>query len=244
MADEQITSSTANIPYINVINQGSDQTAPSAGRAILYIKSGILYVRLDTGSPVAVGGAVALAEGQLAVGDGSGDLSALALGTEGQVVTADASGFATWDDLPAGDGGGYPESASIAALSWTAYSGGAPTIYLWPSQPFYYIMQRSAAAQNDSLTYKVSLAAGTYSLRVIYEKESVNAIATITLGGVAVGTLDMYAAGATWNQVETFTGIVLGTGGAKDLVFTASTRNGSASGWQLPITLITIWRTA
>lgn len=108
MADEQITSNTANIPYVNLINNGSDQAAPSAGRAILYIKSGVAYVRLDTGDPVPVGGAVALAEGRLAIGDGSGELSALALGTEGQVVTADASGFATWDDAPEGDGGGGP----------------------------------------------------------------------------------------------------------------------------------------
>lgn len=96
MADEQITSSTANIPYVNFINVGSDQAAPSAGRAILYIKSGVAYVRLDTGDPVPVGGVVALAEGQLAVGDGSGILSALALGDEGDVVTADANGMATW----------------------------------------------------------------------------------------------------------------------------------------------------
>lgn len=104
MADEQITSNTANIPYVNFTNVGSDQAAPASGRAILYIKNGVAYVRLDTGSPTPVGGAVALAEGRLAVGDGSGELSALALGTEGQVVTADASGFATWDDAPAGGG--------------------------------------------------------------------------------------------------------------------------------------------
>lgn len=105
MADEQITSSTANIPYINFINVGSDQAAPSAGRAVLYIKSGVAYVRLDTGDPVPVGGAVSLAEGQLAVGDAGGTLSALALGTEGDVVTADASGHASWAS-PAAPGGG------------------------------------------------------------------------------------------------------------------------------------------
>lgn len=106
MADEQITSNTANIPYVNLINVGSDQAAPSAGRAILYIKEGVAYVRLDTGAPVAIGGAVALPEGRLAIGDGSGVLSALALGTEGQLVTADASGFATWAAAPTGEGGG------------------------------------------------------------------------------------------------------------------------------------------
>lgn len=113
MADEQITSNTANIPYINMINAGSDQAAPSSGRAVLYIKNGVAYVRLDTGSPTPVGGAVALAEGQLAIGDGSGELTALAVGTEGQVVTADASGLATWDDLPASAGGDLEKIADV-----------------------------------------------------------------------------------------------------------------------------------
>lgn len=104
MADVQIDQDAANIPAINVINGVSDASAPGSGHAKLYVKDGVLYVRLDTGDPVAVGGLVALAEGQLAIGDGSGDLSALALGTEGYVVTADANGFATWAESVAGGG--------------------------------------------------------------------------------------------------------------------------------------------
>lgn len=106
MADEQITSNTANIPYVNFLDVGADQTAPTAGRAILYIKSGVANVRLPDGTVTPIGGAVALADGQLAVGNGSGVLSALALGTEGDVVTADAGGKATWAAPGGGPGGG------------------------------------------------------------------------------------------------------------------------------------------
>lgn len=123
MADEQITSNTANIPYVNFTNVGSDQAAPAAGRAILYIKSGVAYVRLDAGDPVAVGGSVALAEGRLAVGNGSGVLSALALGTEGQVVTADASGHAVWDSpAPAGGGDTLISAHTVAAGGETSHT--------------------------------------------------------------------------------------------------------------------------
>lgn len=129
MADEQITSSTANIPYINMINVGSDQAAPSAGRAIIYVKSGVPYVRLDTGSPAPIGGVVALAEGQLAVGDGSGVLSALSLGTEGDVVTADASGYATWA-APAAPGG-----SGDTQIATHTVGGGGEASYSFSSIP-------------------------------------------------------------------------------------------------------------
>lgn len=101
-------SDSLNNPALNFENRSTDPTAPGSGRALLYIKDGAAYVRLPSGDPVAIGGVVALAQGRLAIGDGSGALSALALGTEGYVVTADASGFATWAENTGGSGGSDP----------------------------------------------------------------------------------------------------------------------------------------
>lgn len=91
-----IDADSLNNPAINFENRSTDPAAPGSGRAKLYIKDGEVYVRLDTGDPAVVGGSIALAEGLLAIGSAAGILSALAAGTEGQVVTADASGHATW----------------------------------------------------------------------------------------------------------------------------------------------------
>lgn len=99
-----INADAANIPSVNLVVQGSDPAAPGSGHAQLYIKGTTLYVRLDSGDPIAVGGVVTLAEGQLAIGDASDELTALALGTEGQVITADASGMAEWASPAAGGG--------------------------------------------------------------------------------------------------------------------------------------------
>lgn len=107
-----INADSLNNPGVNFENRSTDHAAPGSGRAMLYIKNGSVYVRLDTGDPVAVGGVVTLAEGQLAVGDGSDLLSALALGTEGYVVTADASGKAVWAEAPSATGGGWTLIAS------------------------------------------------------------------------------------------------------------------------------------
>lgn len=104
MADVAINADGANIPSVNFGVQGSDVAAPGSGRAQLYVKAGGVYVRYSTGDPTALGGGVTLAEGQLAIGDGDGALAALDLGEEGQVVTADGSGFAAWADAPAGAG--------------------------------------------------------------------------------------------------------------------------------------------
>jgi len=98
-----INADAANIPAVNFVDQGSDPANPGSGHVLLYTKGGEVYVRGDTGAAVPVGGTPALAEGQIAIGDGSDLLSALALGTEGDVLTADAAGMATWA-APAGGG--------------------------------------------------------------------------------------------------------------------------------------------
>jgi len=132
--DVAINNDGANIPSVNLAVQGSDPAAPGSGRAQLYVKSGGLYVRYSSGDPVLAGGDVALAEGQLAIGDGTGVLSALGVGTEGDVVTADASGFATWA-APAG-GGGYTQGARARRTTDQTITTGTPTVIAFDTQDY------------------------------------------------------------------------------------------------------------
>lgn len=244
MADEQITSNTANIPYINLIDQSSDQAAPTSGRAILYVKGGVAYVRLPAGDPAPIGGAVALAEGRLAVGDGDGILSPLALGAAGQVVTADASGFATWDDLPAAPAQVGASPISIPPWAFDSYTGNAPGLAGSASTYGGGWLTVTTTAQNDSLTYKLALVAGTYSLRIVGVKGNTCGIITATLGGVSAGTFDQYSSSFVYNQTWEQTGIVVAASGLADLVLTMATKNGSSSNYKYYLTSIALWRTA
>lgn len=123
MADVQIDQDAANIGAINLVDGSTDPATPGSGHAKLFMKDGTLYVRLDSGTVAAVGGVPTLAEGRLAIGDGDDLLSALAVGTPGHVVTADASGFASWAAPTGGDGGG---DALIAEV--TVPAGGQSTV--------------------------------------------------------------------------------------------------------------------
>lgn len=207
MADVQIDQDAANIPAVNVVDQGSDPTAPGAGHVLLYVKSGVLYVRLSDGTVAAVGGVPSLPEGRLAIGDGDDLLSALALGSEGDVVTADSSGFATWA-APAASGGG-----DVVLIQDQVVDGSAPTSVTFSGIPNTYkhlrfeCQARSNLAANPSQWVLLQLngdsgANYTYQWAGFYYNSSVT-------GGVATATAtcsiaQICAASATTNRASSF----------------------------------------
>lgn len=244
MADEQITSNTANIPYLNLIDVGSDQAAPAAGRAILYVKSGALYVRRSTGDPASVGGSVTLASGRLAVGDGDGLLSALALGTEGQLVTADASGHATWADPASATGGPFGGHVTLLPMAYESYSGhplafmpsGTGWLQGWWTQ--------AAPAQDDSWTFKVSMSAGTYTFMFLGLQAADAPILHVYDGATQLGTVDTYATSYAYSVPLKATGLVVASSGLKDLKIAAESKNASSSGYKVYAQMFALWRTA
>lgn len=244
MPSVQIDSDSLNAPALNLINGSGDPTAPGSGHAKLYVKSGGVYVLLDTGPAVALGGDPALAEGQLAIGDGSGILSALALGDEGQVVTADVNGMATWDDPPAGGSGG--PNAPIW-LPWWIYSSSQGSGWKHTSnvgQDSFGYSITTSSAQNDYLEWTLWLEPGTYDVTFYYVKSQSSAIGTVVLDGSTLGTFDSYNGTNQYNQKAAFTGNVVASAGAKLLRVTAATRNGSANGWFLLMSGVLVQRTA
>lgn len=115
----QINQDAANIPSVNLVEQGSDIATPGTGHVQLYVKSGAVYIRLDDGTVLAVGGVPTLTEDSLAVG-GAGDLlTALTPGAEGAVPTRQADG--TIEEVVPTPGGGGGETLIEA---WTVAAGG------------------------------------------------------------------------------------------------------------------------
>ena len=244
MPDVAINADGANIPSVNFGVQGSAPSAPGSGRAQVYVKESGVYVRFNTGDPLPIGGSVALAEGQLAVGNGSGVLAALALGTEDQVVTADASGMAVWADPPAGGGSGTETyRQEICPQGYSAYTGGVPTFAGIASHINGGIWQQGSPADQDDVSYILDLSAGTWTMRVVWNRYTNKGIVKAYLDGSLIATQDMYGSSAN-NQVWTVTGIAVATGGSHTLRFLVDGKHASSSNFYYALSQVSLWRTA
>ena len=98
--------------------------------------------------------------------------------------------------------------------------------------------------QNDEITYETALEAGTYSIFLVTITNSDQAILTITLGGVAAGTIDCYSAITAFSVTKSLTGIVLSTSGTQTLNIKAATKHASSSAYRVRLSTIAIIRTA
>lgn len=92
-------------------------------------------------------------------------------------------------------------------------------------------MQYGGTAQNDSVEWDIVLAAGTWTIQFECVKFSDCGIVTISVDGSDVGTIDTYAAGATYNQIVSLANIVIASTGKKRIKFMIATKNASSSGF-------------
>lgn len=93
------------------------------------------------------------------------------------------------------------------------------------------------AADADSFSGSVVLIAGTYSLRIVGIKLSSAGILDWTLDGASIATgQDWYAAGTTYNQEVTISGITVTGNGRHTLVGTVNGQNASSSGYDIYLT--------
>lgn len=105
-------------------------------------------------------------------------------------------------------------------------------------------LYNSSHAQNDELTFKVHLAKGTYTIMMLVSKSTSCAIATMSLDGVSVATLDTYNNGNLVDSRVEQADIAVATSGLKTLSMKLATRNGGAIDWYIQINFIEMWRTA
>jgi hypothetical protein len=104
--------------------------------------------------------------------------------------------------------------------------------------------RESSGAQNAEVTFKIALAAGTWTLHLFTLTGSNLGIVTVSLNTVSQGTIDLYTAGLTANVKKTLTGVAPGTSALHDLNFKMATKNASASTFFGELISITLERTA
>lgn len=100
------------------------------------------------------------------------------------------------------------------------------------------------ADQNAYIEWSVLLAAGTWTIRFLYESSTAGGIVTATLDGASVGTVDTYAASSANNVVASITGITVASSGHKLARFAVLSKNGSSASYYFLPQSIQFQRTA
>jgi len=103
----------------------------------------------------------------------------------------------------------------------------------------------SSNANEDKLGYKVYLAAGTYTMKLLYGTDANNAKVTVEVdGSKEIDQLDTYSGSTVHNNVETVTGITVSSAGIIDITVMADDRHGSSSAYYLRLQALVFYRTA
>ena len=144
---------------------------------------------------------------------------------------------------PAGGGGWQPEvgEGHITILPWNYSAVVQGTWVIYPSATAIPWIENDSHSQNDQLDFKVYLAVGTYTFKLLYIRETYAAILTLLIDGVSVGTIDCNGSEAL-NQIGQITGIPISTGGLKTVSIKAATKTGS--NWYLLLQSLCFFRTA
>jgi hypothetical protein len=104
-------------------------------------------------------------------------------------------------------------------------------------------MQSASPALHDYVEYLVLLAAGTWRVDILFYRNTNRAIATATLDGSSIGTIDEYGT-LVHNIAGSITSISVATTGVKTLRLQAESKNGSSSDYYLSFNLIVFTKTA
>lgn len=102
----------------------------------------------------------------------------------------------------------------------------------------------NAGVQNAEVNFDVTLAAGTWTIRGIFQTSSDAGIVTVALDGVDVGTIDLYSAGTVQNVQLALAGVVLATTAKRRLRLKTSTKNGASTSYFGVINGLQLQRTA
>jgi hypothetical protein len=89
--------------------------------------------------------------------------------------------------------------------------------------------RQSSAAQNDSVEWNVSLAAGTWDVELLHTTLNTNGIYHVSLDGTEVGTIDSYSASQTPSVRSTIAGIEVSRTGVHEFQLKMASKNVSSS---------------
>lgn len=109
---------------------------------------------------------------------------------------------------------------------------------------FYGALTHTPANDGDNLSWKVYLAAGTYTLFIMNTTSNTMGIIDFDIDAVEVASFDLYTVGLVHNARRTETGIVIASSGLYTLKLRVDGKNASSGGYNVWQQLITLWRTA
>jgi hypothetical protein len=164
-------------------------------------------------------------------------------GTSGQVLTSDGSGSAVWsepDEITAG----LPWKIDVNVFGPVSTETGWDTVSQSSSYLVGGVRGTDNGDQNNEVGWDVVLAAGTWTITLIGIKSTDYGICTVSLDGSSVGTLDMYAASSTNNNVMSLTGVTVSATGKKRLLLKMATKNASSSAYKAAVNIVSLLRTA
>jgi len=104
-------------------------------------------------------------------------------------------------------------------------------------------LYNSSTAQNDAISWKVGLSAGTWNITIHCRKSTNTGIFTVNLDGASVGTVDSYGAAVAYGKISV-TGFSVPTSGAHVVQLKMATKNASSSGYLGEIMAISLRRTS
>jgi len=158
----------------------------------------------------------------------------LSAGADGYVLVVDSTQAegVKWDAPSTISGLGTPVilypiySDSVIAGTWTpSYNTSAyDNLYTY-----------SAGAINEEISWKAYIGAGTWKITMAFRYLTGAGIATFSINGTDVGTIDTYGAGGTYNNLGTISAINIPASGFYNINIKMATKNGSATNYQLGV---------
>lgn len=145
-----------------------------------------------------------------------------------------------------------PAATIDATLPWRiqipAWTGKAAGVGTFASVPlgvlgggYHY---NTSIAQNDSMSWDVVMAAGTWTMEIRYGLSNGGGIVTPSIAGANQATFDSYAASAAYDQLYTAAGIVNASTAKKRVTLLAGSKNASSVGYYIVAQWISLIRTA
>jgi hypothetical protein len=206
------------------------------------------FLRGD-GAWTAVSGSVATdaifdAKGDLPVGTGADTAARLAVGTNGQVLTADSAETTGVKWATPSSSVDYPWLLTVHPFGTPISHVNWGTISAIDNRFLHNYTMESSGAQNDEINFDLIIAAGTWTFELIHQKSSARGICTLSLDGTSIGTIDMYNGTSVLSTRSSVTGVSVATTGKKRLRLKMATKNASASSYYGDVQLLVCTRTA
>jgi len=129
---------------------------------------------------------------------------------------------------------------TILATNWTKVIQGTWVLYIYVTQFLCgWVTNYLGAALDDEIEYQLSLPKGYYNITFLGVKGPNAGIITYSIDGADIQTIDLYAAGVTYNHKETIHDAWIPTSGKHILRIKVRGKNVASTGYDCYMTYLT-----